>query len=70
MIYCKCMNAECSNPHYSYMECDAEVWSWDYFNDQQIDPYWIQCTLGYSHTEHEDENTGLKWGGEVWQVIE
>jgi hypothetical protein len=41
--------------------CTEETWSWWHFSDQQMDPYWIRCTLVGPHEEHEDENTGLKW---------
>lgn len=42
-------------------ECRAETWSWEHFNDQQVDPYWIRCTLMGYHEIHEDECTGLTW---------
>lgn len=41
--------------------CDAEVYSWDHFRPEQIDSYWIRCTLPGKHNEHEDSHTGLKW---------
>jgi hypothetical protein len=41
--------------------CAAETWSWDHFTPNQVDPYWIRCTLWGDHDEHEDENTGLTW---------
>jgi len=41
--------------------CPAETWSWWHFTDQQVDAYWIRCTLTGRHEEHEDENTGLCW---------
>lgn len=41
--------------------CDAEVYSWDYYRPEQIDSYWIRCTLLGKHDEHEDSHTGLKW---------
>lgn len=49
-------------------QCNAEVWSWWYFNPDQVDAYWIQCTLSSPHpyTEfHKDENTGLEWKDQV-----
>lgn len=42
-------------------QCPAETWSWWHFTDQQVDAYWIRCTLLGRHEEHEDENTGLCW---------
>lgn len=42
-------------------ECDEEVWSWNYFPEEAVDPYWIRCTLVLPHDEHEDEHTGLTW---------
>jgi hypothetical protein len=42
-------------------ECEEEVWSWSYFTPDQVDGYWIRCTLAIPHDEHEDENTGLRW---------
>lgn len=41
--------------------CDAEVYSWDHYRPEQIDSYWIRCTLLGKHDEHEDSHTGLKW---------
>lgn len=42
-------------------ECTAETWSWEHFNQDQVDGYWIRCTLKGPHGEHEDEHTGLTW---------
>lgn len=41
--------------------CEEETWSWWHFTPDQVDPYWIRCTLAGPHDEHEDENTGLTW---------
>lgn len=41
--------------------CTAETWSWRHFTSEQVDAYWIRCTLGGPHEQHEDENTGLTW---------
>lgn len=41
--------------------CSAELWSWDYFNDQQVDPYWMRCHLVGEHDEHENSETGATW---------
>lgn len=41
--------------------CTAETHSWDHYRSEQIDPYWIHCTLAVPHTEHHDSNTGLTW---------
>lgn len=46
-------------------ECHQETYSWWHFTSDQMDPYWIQCTLAIPHKEHEDENTGLKWNEEI-----
>lgn len=45
-------------------ECNEETWSWWHFSDNQMDPYWIRCTLTLPHEQHEDENTGLTWYGD------
>lgn len=42
-------------------ECKEETWSWWHFTPDQVDPYWIHCTLAGPHEEHEDETTGLTW---------
>lgn len=42
-------------------ECSAETRSWDHFSPEQMDSYWIRCTLLGQHEEHEDEHTGLRW---------
>jgi hypothetical protein len=42
-------------------ECTGETHSWSHFNNSQIDPYWIKCTLTVPHFEHYDSNTGLRW---------
>lgn len=41
--------------------CEEETHSWWHFNSDQLDSYWIRCTLIGSHDEHKDENTGLTW---------
>lgn len=41
--------------------CEAEIWSWTYFNQDQVDAYWIRCTLSIPHNEHYDSNTGARW---------
>lgn len=41
--------------------CTAELWSWDYFNDLQVDPYWMRCHLVGKHDEHENSETGATW---------
>lgn len=41
--------------------CTAETWSWNHFTPNQMDPYWIRCTLAIEHDRHEDQNTGLTW---------
>ncbi len=41
--------------------CAAETWSWDHFNSEQVDGYWIRCTLQGTHDDHQDEHTGLAW---------
>lgn len=42
-------------------QCDEETLSWDHFTPDQVDRYWIRCTLSGPHDEHEDEHTGLTW---------
>lgn len=41
--------------------CTAETRSWDHFTPEQMDSYWIRCTLQGPHDEHKDEHTGLTW---------
>lgn len=41
--------------------CEVETRSWDHFTPEQMDSYWIRCTLSGPHDEHKDENTGLTW---------
>lgn len=41
--------------------CKAETHSWSHYRPEQIDSYWIRCTLIGKHDEHEDSHTGLKW---------
>lgn len=44
--------------------CTAEIHSWSkqaFHQNQDIDLYWIRCTLLGKHDEHEDSNTGLTW---------
>ncbi len=45
--------------------CRAEVWSWDRFRPEQVDGYWVRCTLLGQHDRHEDAHTGLKWADQV-----
>lgn len=42
-------------------ECTEETRSWDHFTPEQMDSYWIRCTLSVPHDEHHDEHTGLTW---------
>lgn len=46
---------------HAHDECDAEIYSWDYFSVDAVDPYWIRCGRVGPHEEHEDSNTGAKW---------
>ncbi|CAN7240413.1 hypothetical protein LJR045_000966 [Microbacterium sp. LjRoot45] len=41
--------------------CAAQMWSWDYFRSQQVDPYWMRCHLVGKHDEHENSETGARW---------
>jgi hypothetical protein len=41
--------------------CQEETYSWDHFTAEQVDAYWIRCTLQGPHDEHKDEHTGLTW---------
>jgi hypothetical protein len=47
--------------HTDSQNCQAETRSWDHFTPEQMDSYWIRCTLAGQHDEHEDEHTGLRW---------
>jgi hypothetical protein len=42
-------------------ECREETHSWRHFTAEQVDSYWIRCTLAVPHDEHKDEHTGLTW---------
>jgi hypothetical protein len=42
-------------------QCQEETYSWQHFTPEQVDAYWIRCTLQGEHAEHEDEHTGLTW---------
>lgn len=44
-------------------ECTEETYSWWHFTPEQLDPYWIRCTLVIPHDVHQDEHTGLTWTG-------
>ena len=41
--------------------CKAEIWSWDIFRHQQVDPYWMRCHRLGKHDEHENSETGARW---------
>lgn len=41
--------------------CTAEIWSWDIFRHQQVDPYWMRCDRLGEHDEHENSETGATW---------
>lgn len=41
--------------------CQEETYSWDHFTAEQVDAYWIRCSLQGQHDEHKDEHTGLTW---------
>lgn len=41
--------------------CDAETHAWDHYRPEQLDSYWIRCTLTGEHDVHEDAHTGLTW---------
>lgn len=41
--------------------CREETPSWRHFTPEQMDSYWIRCTLQGPHDEHKDEHTGLTW---------
>ncbi len=45
--------------------CTAETWSWNHFTPDQVDPYWIRCTLASEHDLHQDGNTGLTWPKDI-----
>jgi len=45
--------------------CQAETHSWDHLTPEQVDSYWIRCTLHGPHGKHEDEHTGLTWHSEA-----
>lgn len=41
--------------------CADEIWSWDYFRNQEVDPYWMHCHKLGPHDEHENSETGAHW---------
>jgi hypothetical protein len=45
----------------TYVECDATLNSWDYFNPRAVDKYDMRCDLTIPHEEHENNHTGAKW---------
>ena len=45
----------------TYEPCDAEIWSWEIFQPEQVDPYWMRCHLLGPHDEHENSETGATW---------
>ncbi|TDX78707.1 hypothetical protein EDF35_1921 [Rathayibacter sp. PhB151] len=43
-------------------DCEAELWSWDYFRHGQTDPYWMRCNSTWPHEDdHENSDTGAHW---------
>jgi hypothetical protein len=57
-------------PEPAPLPCQAETWSWDHFNQEQVDGYWIVCDLRGPHDEHKDEHTGLTWVDQASSVTE
>lgn len=51
-------------PEWDRAPCRAELWSWDYFNSEAVDPYWMHCHLIGKHDRHENSETGATWAGE------
>ena len=45
--------------------CKAEIWSWDIFRHQEVDPYWMRCHLIGPHEKHENSETGATWSTET-----
>lgn len=41
--------------------CGAELYSWDYFRSEQVDPYWMRCHRVGTHDERENSDTGATW---------
>lgn len=41
--------------------CKAEIWSWDIFRHQEVDPYWMRCHRIGAHDKHENSETGATW---------
>lgn len=54
---CALLNADQLDPE----PCTEETLSWDHFQPQQIDRYWISCGLAGPHDVHKDGHTGLSW---------
>lgn len=45
--------------------CSAEIHSWERFTPEQVDSYYIRCTVRGPHMQHEDAHTGLTWRAEA-----
>lgn len=41
--------------------CDEEVYSWQVFSSEAVDPYWIRCDLRGPHSGHQNGETGAHW---------
>jgi hypothetical protein len=54
---CNLLNGDQVEPE----PCTEETLSWDHFQPQQIDRYWISCGLAGPHDVHRDGHTGLSW---------
>ena len=48
-------------PRTDHDECREELHSWAYFNQNQVDSYWMRCHLLGPHEEHENSETGARW---------
>ena len=45
----------------AHEDCGEQLFSWDYFKQNQVDGYWMSCDLLGPHDEHENSHTGAKW---------
>ncbi len=51
----------CPNLRLGATPCRSELWSWDHFRSEQVDPYWMRCHRVGEHDEHEHSETRATW---------
>lgn len=53
--------SSCAEPQDDDEPCGDELWSWHYFQPEQVDPYWMRCDRIGPHDEHKNSETGAHW---------